>query len=501
MSDLICVFDIGTTGARTVLFDVSGNEVAKEYEEYQIPKQPAGISEQDPHIWWNTIKNTCNKVVRSSSINPDDIIGISTAFSRLTLTIIDKTANVLHPALTWMDEREITDTKTLQEEEGLRRAIPKILWLKNSKPDLFNRAFKIVSVDSFIYMKLCDRIVTDPTIGIFSFLNMNTLKWDEDLAGSYDISIDLMPEMSSTGEIIGELSNKAAGELGLKPHIPIILGGGDQQCAALGLGVLNQGQEKITTGTGIFVDLVVDAPMPSVGDIPIFSYPHVVKGKWLLEGTMPGTGTMFKWFKDNFSQWQIKESERQNVNIYDTLATEAETVPPGSNGLLIIPLYIFRKGTIHGLGWNHTRAHMIRSLMESAALSAQMYSQLIEGMAKVKVSELRVDGGGMNSSLWAQIFADVTNRDIKIPACKDGAALGAAILGFYGCKKYNSIENATENMVRFVDTKSPIKENVKIYKKLNLICEISSCDRIFNRCGCGINHSYVNVLLYSYILY
>jgi sugar (pentulose or hexulose) kinase len=339
--------------------------------------------------------------------------------------------------------------------------------LKNNKPDLFTRAFKIISVDSYLYMKLCDRIVTDPTVGIFSFLNTESLKWDEDLAGSYDISIDLMPEMISSGELIGELSNRAAGELGLKPHVPIILGGGDQQCAALGLGILNQGQEKVTTGTGIFVDLVVDAPMPSVGDIPIFSYPHVVKGKWLLEGTMPGTGTMFKWFKDNFSQWQIKESESQNANIYDRLAAEAEKVPPGSNGLLIIPLYIFRKGTIHGLGWNHTRAHMIRSLMESAALSAQMYSQLIEGMGKVKVPELRVDGGGMNNNFWAQIFADVTNREIKIPECKDGAALGAAILGFYGCKKYNSIDRAVENMVRFVDTKSPIKENVKIYKKLN----------------------------------
>ncbi|MFX1377094.1 MAG: FGGY-family carbohydrate kinase [Promethearchaeota archaeon] len=324
-----------------------------------------------------------------------------------------------------------------------------------------------MSPDSYIYMKLCDKLATDPTIGILSFLNMDTLKWDENLAESYDFDLDLLPELNFSGEVIGELSNKAAGELGLRPNIPIIMGGGDQQCAALGLGVLDHGQEKITNGTGIFVDLVVDAPMPSVGDIPIFSFPHVIKGKWLLEGTMPGTGTMFKWFKDNFSQWQVEESEHQNVDIYDMLTSEAEKIPPGSDGLLIIPLYIFRKGTIHGMDWNHTRAHFIRSLMESAALSAQMYSNLLEGMAKVKVSELRVDGGGMNSSLWTQIFADVTNRDIRIPACKDGAALGAAILGFYGCKRYNHVEEAAEKMVKFIDTKSPKGENVKIYKKLN----------------------------------
>ena len=467
MSEFLCVFDVGTTGARTIIFDVNGKEIAKAYEEYPVIDQPVGISEQDPIMWWNSIKNTCNKVVKSGLFNPDDIIGIVPTYSRLTLTIIDKEGNVLHPALTWMDEREITDTKTLQEEEGLRRAIPKILWLKNNKPDLFSRAFKVVSIDSFIYMKLCDNIVTDPTIGIFSFLNMETLKWDESLANTYDINIDLLPELKSPGDVIGELSSETALELGLKPNIPIILGGGDQQCAALGLGVINPGQEKITTGTGIFVDLVVESPIPSVGDIPIFSFPHVIKGKWVLEGTMPGTGTMLKWFKDNFSQWQINESERQNANIYDILSAEAETVSPGSNGLLITPLYIFRKGTIHGLSWNHTRAHVIRSIMESAALSAQMYSQLLEGMVKVKIPELRVDGGGMNSSFWAQIFADVTNRDIKIPACKDGAALGAAILGFYGCNRINSIEDGIVKMVNFIDTKKPIKENVKIYKKLN----------------------------------
>jgi len=149
------------------------------------------------------------------------------------------------------------------------------------------------------------------------------------------------------------------------------------------------------------------------------------------------------------------------------LSTEAKEIPPGSEGLLIIPLYIFRKGTIHGLGWNHTRAHMIRALMESAALSAQLYIPILEGMARVKSPEIRADGGGMNSELWSQIVADVTNKNTLIPETKDGAAMGAAILGFYGCKKYNTIENAVEKMVRFVATKEPDKKNSRIYKKLS----------------------------------
>jgi xylulokinase len=184
---------------------------------------------------------------------------------------------------------------------------------------------------------------------------------------------------------------------------------------------------------------------------------------------MPGTGTSLKWFKDNFSQLQVKESEELNRDIYDILTKEAEQIRAGSAGLLFIPLYIFRKGTIHGLSLNHTRGHMIRAIMESAALSAQMYLNILEGMAKVNIDELKVDGGGMNSDFWAQMVADVMIKKIMIPEIKDGAALGAAILCFYGLGKYNSIEDAIEKMVRFTDVKTPNKENSKIYKKLGRI--------------------------------
>ncbi|MFX0035794.1 MAG: FGGY family carbohydrate kinase, partial [Candidatus Hermodarchaeota archaeon] len=154
MSDLICIFDVGTTGARTIVFDINGKEVAKAYEEYPVIKQPIGVFEQDPKIWWNAVKNTCNKVVRT--INIEDIIGISATFLRAAVTIIDKSGEALHPALTWMDERQEDTAIEWKKDVDLRRSIPKILWVKNNKPDLFSRADKIIHTDSYIYMKLCE---------------------------------------------------------------------------------------------------------------------------------------------------------------------------------------------------------------------------------------------------------------------------------------------------------------------------------------------------------
>jgi xylulokinase len=431
-----------------------------------IPKQPVGISEQDPKVWWNAIIQTCNKVVNSGKFNPKDIVGICASFSRATVTIINREGEILHPALTWMDEREITTAKDWDRETDLRRVIPKLNWIRNNKPDLFSKAHKIISPDSFTYMKLCEECVTDPTNAINSILDLRTWELDEKLADAYDLPIDLFPEVHMPGEIIGELTSIASSELGLPANIPIILGGGDQQCSALGLGVIEKGQAKVTTGTGTFVDYVVDEPIKPAGDFPIFTYPHLIKDRWVIEGVMPGTGTMLQTFARNFSQLQLKQSEELNLNVYDTLSKEAEQAPPGSNGLLFVPLYIFRKGTIHGLSWHHGRPHFVRAIMESAALSANMYLGMLEAIGGAKADELKSDGGAMNSEFWAQIFADIINKKIIIPENKDGAALGAAMLGFYGTKIHNSIDAAVKNMCRFESTKDPIKDNVKAYKKL-----------------------------------
>ena len=466
MSDLICVFDVGTTGTRTIIFDAEGKEICKAYKEYVIPKQPVGISEQDPKVWWNAIIQTCNKVVNSGKFNPKDIVGICASFSRATVTIINREGEILHPALTWMDEREITTAKDWDTETDLRRVIPKLNWIRKNKPDLFNKAHKIISPDSFTYMKLCEEFITDPTNAINGILNLRTWELDKKLAEAYELPIDLFPEVHMPGEIIGELTSEASSELALSANIPIILGGGDQQCSALGLGVIEKGQAKVTTGTGTFVDYVVNEPIKPAGDFPIFTFPHLIKDRWVLEGIMPGTGTMFQTYARSFSQLQLKKSEELNLNVYDALTKEAEQAPPGSNGLLFVPLYVFRKGTIHGLGWHHGRAHFARAIMESAALSANMYLGMLEAIGGAKTEELKSDGGAMNSKFWAQIFADIINKKILIPENKDGAALGAAILGFYGTKVHNSIKAAIDNMCRFESVKEPIKDNVKAYKKL-----------------------------------
>ncbi|NVM02514.1 MAG: hypothetical protein HWN67_09280 [Candidatus Helarchaeota archaeon] len=467
--NLILIFDVGTTGTRTIIFDVQGNEVGRSYKEYPKEKQPPGVSEQDPKIWWNAIKNTSANAIKAAKIAPKDLVGISACFFRATTAAIDKDGNVLYPAITWMDERKSESAEKHADLIGeLRRAINRILWIKDNKPDIFEKTYKFIQPDSFIYKKLADTFATDYSNAIYGILDYDTLKLSTDLSDQFGIPLDKWVDVYESGKVIGELTSEAASELNLPKGLPIIMGGADQQCAALGLGTMI-GEIKATTGTGTFVNAVTEKPVFDKTNV-LFTLPHVIKGEWVLEGAMPGTGAALRWFRDNFSERQCIEAELQNIDAFKLLEEEAKEVPAGSGGLLIIPLYSFMKATIHGMGFGHSRSFWIRAIMESAALSMRLYLSFIEPMTQ-RIKELKIDGGATKSDLWTQIQADVTGKTVLIPKVVDGAAMGAAILGFLGTKNYGTVDDAVKNMVKYVDKKEPNPANKKVYKKLFRVFE------------------------------
>ncbi|MHA1299393.1 MAG: FGGY family carbohydrate kinase, partial [Candidatus Helarchaeota archaeon] len=176
-NNVIVIFDVGTTGTRSVIFDINGAEIGRSYEEYPKEKQTPGISEHNPLNWWSAIKNTCNRAVKSAKIDPKDIVGISACFFRDTTLAIDKDGNVLHPAITWMDERK---TETAEQKADLigwqRRALTKIYLIKDIKPEIFEKTHKFVQTDSFIYKKLADVFATDYTNAAYGILDYDKLE-------------------------------------------------------------------------------------------------------------------------------------------------------------------------------------------------------------------------------------------------------------------------------------------------------------------------------------
>ncbi|MHA1262856.1 MAG: FGGY-family carbohydrate kinase [Candidatus Freyarchaeota archaeon] len=241
------------------------------------------------------------------------------------------------------------------------------------------------------------------------------------------------------------------------------MGGGDQQCACLGVGAIRTGIAKATTGTGTFVDANLEKPIYDPLNI-LFTLPHVLKGRWILEGVLPGTGAILKWFRDEFCHQEKLLAQNMGIDPYAIIEDQAETVEPGSAGLFVIPLFNFAKGEIVNLSFAHTRKHVARAIMEGTAYGMRGMVEMMEGMG-VKIDELRIDGGGARSPLWRQIQADVVGKRVVVPQIAESTSVGAAILTSCGTGCYGAIEKAVDSMIKILETREPKPENQKIYNE------------------------------------
>ena len=461
---VFAVFDIGTTGTRSVLMDEEGRQLGKAYEEYPPIPRNLKIHEQLAETFWRTSCNTMQRALSNSKVPPDAVVCAIVATTRDCVTPVDKEGNPLGPTVTWVDNRSTTKSKEMAEEIGPRKSVNKIMWFIENQPDLYKNAHKFITLDAFINNKLCGAMVAETANARFGPIDHSTLKWSEGLCDVTGIDIDKLAEIVEPGKVIGEVSDKASKQTGLRKGTVVIMGSGDQQCSALGTGAIKSGIVKATTGTGTFVithtDEFIDDPYV------MFSNPAAIPGKWILEGVIPGTGLAYKWYRDNYCESEIAMAAKSDKDVYELIEVSAAKIPAGSDGLVVFPFMAYNKGIIYNLGFEHTKAHIARAIMEANGYGINMYIQMMEGMLDLEFDEIRIDGGGSNSPLWRQIQADCTNKTVALPKCLDSTVIGAAILGAVGTGVYGSFEESIENMFSIQERREPIPEHVSTYEQL-----------------------------------
>ena len=272
-----------------------------------------------------------------------------------------------------------------------------------------------------------------------------------------------MTDIVDSGSTIGNISADASKATSLRKGTPVIMGSGDQQCSALGMGIIQSGLVKATTGTGTFVITHLDEFIDDTN--VMFCNPSAIPGKWILEGVTPGTGLTYKWYRDQYCEPEVALAAQSEKNAYQIIESSAAQVPAGSEGLVLFPFMAYDLGIFYHLGFKHTKAHVARAILEANGYSINFYLELIEGMLDLEFDELRIDGGGSNSPLWRQIQADCANKTVTTPVVKDSTVIGAAILGTVGTGVYGSYEEAIQNMFHIGERREPIPENVEVYKK------------------------------------
>ena len=482
----ILSIDVGTTGGRTILFSLKGEIVETAYQEYESFFPTPTQVEQNANDWWSVTRNTIQEVLKKSKINPAKIVCTSVTNQRETIVPVKEDGTPLSRAIVWQDRRTIKECEEIKEKVGSDKiyeitgltidpyfSSSKILWIKKNWSKAFSDAYKFMLVHDFVQMKLTGEYITDYSNASRTMLfDIDSLKWSEKILNTLDLPKEKLPKPLPSGKQVGALTKEAAKETGLPEGLPVIAGGGDQQCAAIGVGVTSEGRIKATTGTGTFLLAYLEKSQRDKKRRVLCSC-HAIPGKYVYEASIFTTGSILRWFRDNFSSAEKSLAPSLNLDSYELLGMQARSVKPGSEGLMILPHFVGAgaphwdpnaRGLIFGLGLGHTRKHLIRAIMEATCYEIRTNLNVFEELS-VNLKELRITGGASRNSTWNQIEADICGLPVIKGQIEEATALGAAILAGVGAGIYKNIYTASEEMIVIDEKKTPNAVNVKLYNK------------------------------------
>lgn len=483
MKNILLGIDIGTSACKVAAFDLDGKVIEQSSKSYAIYYPRPNHVEQNPEEWWSGVCDALKEVIGKGKFSPEEIVGIGIDGQSWSALPVDKSGRPLYNSMIWMDRRASEQSKRTIERFGSDRLFdtsgnsfdpayttPKILWLKETRPEIYKNTFKFLQSNSYIAFKLTGKMTQDLSQGYgLHVFNMKTGKYDEKLCDDLGIDHDKLPDIFRCHDIIGEVTRTAAEQTGLLPGIPVVAGGLDAACGTLGAGVIECGQTQEQGGQagGMSICLNEATAHPKL----ILSF-HVIPDMWLLQGGTVGGGSL-KWFRQELGMLEVEFEKITGQDSFDILVSQAKKIKPGSEGVIFLPYMAgersplwdkHAKGVFYGLGYDKTRSHMVRAVLEGCAYALQHNLRTAQE-AGVSVNELIAMGGAANSNLWTQIKADVTGKIIKVPTSDTATTLGAAILAGVGTGAYCSFKEAVDRTVSVTRVHLPDMKIHKEYQK------------------------------------
>ena len=491
MQHYVLGIDIGTGGTRALIMDEKGrifSSATEEHEPFASPK--IGWAEQLPEDWWRAAGVAVRKALALGKLRREQIACVGFSGQMHGAVMLDGSGEVVRPALIWCDVRTDKQCKELNERIGADRliqltcnpALPnftltKFLWTRENEPENWKRVRSVMLPKDYVRFRLTGERATDVADASGTLmLDVARRKWSDEVLQAAEIDRSLLPTLHESPDVCAKISAIGAEATGLAAGTPVVAGAGDQAAGATGMGIVTPGAVSATIGTSGVVFAATDRPaLDPQGRLHTFC--HAVPGRWHVMGVTQAAGLSLRWFRDRFAS----ESKSDGRDPYEWLTEEAATVPPGSDGLLWAP-YLMGERTPHldsearavlaGLTASHTRAHVIRAILEGVAFSLRD-TFTIFGEMNVPAKNIRLGGGGARSPLWRQIQADVYGHEVEIVEAEEGAAYGAAILAGVGAKIWPSVDAACAAVVRVAARIQPdnanvakMNENYKAYRRI-----------------------------------
>lgn len=472
--------DFGTESCRVAIFDLTGRPITFAATPYKTTHPRPGWAEQDPHDWWTALQASCHKALANSGVPASEIAGISYDATTMTVVAMDSKGEELRPAIMWMDVRATEYSKRAELSDSWARLVNgggtapataewypfKAAWMRDNEPNTYKQTYRLIDAPDWVTYKLTG----EWTVNINSaaermYYNRDRGGWPVDFyetIGCGDVFEKLPERVVDLGEQVGELSVIAAQLLGLRPGIPVAQGPADAWAGQIGLGVVTPGKMALITGSSHVLTGQSPKQINGEGFFGGFT-DSVVRGQYTVEGGQVSTGSVLKWFKDNFARDIVKAAEDTGLNAYDLLNQKAKDIPIGSDGLIVNEYFQGNRtpytdskarGIIWGLTLAHTPAHLYHAIQEGVAFGTAHNLRAMQAQG-FEIKEMVAAGGATNSRDWIQMHADVSGVPISLTEVGDAVALGSAMLAAVGAGLYPDLSTAAKNMVHEIDRLEP----------------------------------------------
>jgi gluconokinase len=480
--------DIGTTGVRAVAYQPDGKSLCAASREYPLLTPQPGWAEQDPDQILAAMEQVLRQVAEELNHlgRSADGLAISSVFH--SFLAYDRERRPATRLTTWADSRSQdlvqdmkrggTDVLAIYRRTGcpLHPMYPmtKIHWLRHERPEVYNNAGGYGSIKDYAFWALTGQWVVDRSVASGSGLyNLFELEWDKDLMRWLGIGEGSLPPVVPT-TYSRPLTNRMAMSTGLTQGIPVVIGAGDGVLVNVGIGAVRPGQMSCTIGTSGAVRILSEKPRTDEKG-RTWCY-NLTDDVWVMGGAINNGGIVLRWMRDKFSETEQRVAEKLGIDTYELLTLYAGKVPAGSDGLIMLPFFTGERapnwnadtrGVLFGLTLNHSKNHLIRATLEGVCYRMKSILVALED-ASGRAEEIRVSGSFIQSELWLQILADVFDHPVHVPNVNEGAAFGAAVLGFVSAGVLPGI-SATAEFVTVKKTYQPRPAEVDCYGKLYAI--------------------------------
>ncbi len=496
----ILAVDHGTSAMKVALADTCGEILAFEFEDTPIYLSSDGGAEQDPDEWWGALVKATRKLLARKLVPVDDIVAVCVSSQWSGTVAVDSEGNHLMNAIVWMDSRGepyireknegiiniqgygiLNIARWLRSTGGLpvksgKDPIAHILFIKNERPPVYEATYKFLEPKDYLNLRLTGEFAASFDSIMLHWVtdirDINNVHYNKGLIRKMGVDKEKLPRLMRAIDFLGVVKEDVAEELGISPNTKVVVGSPDLHSAVIGSGAVRDFEGHIYIGTSSWIICHVPFKKTDISH-NMATVPSSIPGRYFVANEQETAGACLKFLRDNI--FFSDDTERvNNPEVYQEFDRIVEQVPPGSNGLIFTP-WLFGertpienhtiRGGLHNISLPIKREDIIRAVFEGVAYNSKWLFDLIEKFIKRKMDPVNIIGGGAQSDIWCQIYADVLNRTIR--QVKDpimANARGAAFIAAVGLG-YCNFEDIPD-MVRYSNVFHPNPENHQIYGKL-----------------------------------